>query len=100
MNGEDELLSLLDEAVTIVSKRGAMDVYCGFDTGAEFAAELRSLRERIAHRDWTALERAIGIFAPTGAWDDGVGASGMNLANRVMAVLDELDWRSPTRRGT
>src|ERR1700722_10090917 len=88
----DELLQMLDEAAALVSVYSTMSIYCGHDTGAEFAAELRSLRERVAKQDWSALGPLIGIFAPTGAWDDGVGREGMDLANRIMAVLDEIGW--------
>ena len=97
MTTVDELLQLLDEAIAVVSKYGEMNLYCGFDTGAEFAAELRSLRERIAHQDGSALDALVGIFAPTGAWDDGVGAPGVQLANKIMAVLKVL--RHPTEPG-
>jgi hypothetical protein len=97
---EDELLRLLDDAAAVVAGYGEMNLYCGFDTGAEFASELGSLRERVAQQDWSALGRLVGIFAPTGAWDDGVGAPGMHLANRVMAVLDEMEWLRRTRRCT
>ena len=43
MTGEGELLRLLDEAAALVAGYGKMNLYCGFATGAEFAAELRSL---------------------------------------------------------
>ena len=96
MAAEDELLRLLEDAAAVVAGYGQMNLYCGFDTGAE----LRSLRERVARQDWSALGRVIGIFAPTGAWDDAVGAPGMHLANRVMAVLDEMEWSRRIRRCT
>jgi hypothetical protein len=50
-------------------------IHCRHGTGAEFAAELRSLRERVARQDWSALGPLVGIFAPTGAWEDGFGRS-------------------------
>jgi hypothetical protein len=94
MAAEDELLRALDDAAAVVAGYGAMNLYCGFDTGTEFAAELRSLRERVARHDWSALGPLVVIFAPTGAWDDGVGAPGMHLANRVMAFLDQMSGRA------
>jgi hypothetical protein len=69
-------------------------MYCPFDTGAEFASHLRSLRERFAKGDRTVLGKLVGIFAPTGAWDDGIGEP-MELANRIMELLKELDWQNP-----
>ena len=92
MNLADKLLRLLDEAAEVVSGYSSMNVYCGYDTGAEFAADLRSLRERVARQDWSALKELVGIFAPTCAWDDGVGRPGMDLANRIMASLEEMGW--------
>ncbi len=92
MPSTNKLLALLDEAACMVSGYSTMNCYSGYDTGAEFAAEIQSLRERVAQQDWSALGMLIGIFAPTGAWDDGVGRPGMDLANRVMASLDEMDW--------
>jgi hypothetical protein len=86
----DELLRLLDDAAAVVSDYGEMNLYCGFDTGADFAAELQSLRDRVSRQDDSALGRLVGIFAPTGAWDDGVGEAGMELANRIMVELDEM----------
>ncbi len=96
----DELLRLLDQAETAVAGYAAMNVHCGYDTGAEFAAELRGLRERVARQDWSALGPLVGIFAPTGAWDDGVGGPGMHLANRIMAVLDQMEWSRLVSRGS
>jgi hypothetical protein len=93
MAAVDELLTMLDEAAKVVSGYSAMCMYCGYDTGEEFAAELRNLRERVARQDWSALRRLFAIFAPTGAWDDGVDCPGsMELADRIMAVLNEMDW--------
>jgi hypothetical protein len=92
MTPADELLALLDEATAIVAGHSSMNMFCGFDSGAEFAAELSFLRARMARQDRTALRELVGIFAPTGAWDDGVGESGMALANRVMELLDNLGW--------
>jgi hypothetical protein len=40
------------------------------------------------------LGKLVGIFAPTGAWDDGIGEP-MELANRIMELLKELDWQNP-----
>lgn len=100
MTAEEELLGLLDDAAKVVAGYGEMNLYCGFDTGAAFEAELRSLRDRVARQDWSALGPLVGIFAPTGAWDDGVGAPGMHLANRVIAVLDQMEWSRLTRRCT
>lgn len=92
MAGAHELLRLLDEVAAVVARYGAMNASCAFDTGSEFAAELRSLRDRVAREDWSALGPLVGIFAPTGAWDDGVGvgATDMGLANRIMALLDDM----------
>ncbi len=98
MAAVDELLQLLDEAAAVVAGYSAMNMFCGHDTGAEFAAELRSLRERVARQDWSALGLLVGIFAPTGEWDDGVGASGMDIANRVMDTLDRMQWQRLTKR--
>jgi hypothetical protein len=92
MAAADKLLRLLDEAEAVVAGYSTMSVYCGHDTGAEFAAELQSLRERVARQEWSALGPLVGIFAPTGAWDDGVGREGMDLANQIMAALDEMGW--------
>lgn len=92
MAAKDDLLRLLDDAVTIVSAYGEMNLFCGFDTGAEFAAELRSLHERVARNDWSALGSLVGIFAPTGAWDDGVGGGGGNIADQILQVLDQMQW--------
>lgn len=92
MRDAEKLLQLLEEAATLVSGYSSMSVYCGHESGAEFAAELLSLRERIARKDWSALGKLVGIFAPTGAWDDGVGIEGMELANRIMETLADMDW--------
>jgi hypothetical protein len=94
VGAEDELLRLLDDAAAIVAGYGDMNMFCPFDTGTEFATELRSLRNRVARQDWSAVGPLIGIFAPTGAWDDGVGAKGMDLANRVMAALEGVRGRA------
>lgn len=98
MIAPDELLRLLDDAAGVVSGYGAMNLFCPFDSGAEFAAELRPLRARVARQDWSALGPLVGIFAPTGAWDDGVGTNGMGLANRIVTVLDRLGWSRLTQR--
>ena len=90
----DELLRLLVEAEALVAGYSTMSVYCGRDSGADFAAELRGLREQVARRDWAALGPLVGIFAPTGAWDEGVGREGVDLADRIMAVLEEMGWSS------
>jgi hypothetical protein len=92
----DDLLALLDEAALFVSKYPAVGIYSGHDTGEEFAAEVRALRDRVARQDQSAYGRLVGIFAPTGAWDDGVGGDGSGIANRIMDVLDEMQWQRPT----
>jgi hypothetical protein len=86
----DELLRLLDEAAEAVAGCGELGMFCPFDTGAALAAELRSLRDRLVRGDRSAVGPLVSIFAPTGAWDDGVGAGGMDLANRIMAALDAV----------
>ncbi|WP_448563228.1 hypothetical protein [Trichothermofontia sp.] len=86
----DELLQLLDDAVAVYSE---MHRFWRFDTEAEFAAELGSLRERIAQQDWSAIEALVSIFAPTSTWDDSVGVPGMHIANRIMAALEKLQKR-------
>ncbi len=88
---EDELLRLLADAEAVVSEQGEINLSCGFKTKAELATELRSLRERIARQDWSALGSLVSIFAPTGAWDDAVGSSGMNLANHILQVLERME---------
>jgi hypothetical protein len=90
MTADDELLQLLDNATGIVAAYEAMNPHCGYDTGVEFAVELRTLRERVARHDRSVIGPLIAIFGPTGSWDEGVGPSGADLANRVMAVLDEI----------
>jgi hypothetical protein len=100
VTAEDKLLQLLDDATSVVAGYGEMNLFFGFDTGTEFATELRSLRERVAGKDWSALGPLVGIFAPTGAWDDGVGRPGMDLANRIMVVLDEMGWSRRTKSCT
>ena len=92
MSPADALLRLLDEAAMFVSSFPTVSFYSGHDTGGEFADELRSLRDRVARQDWSALGRLVGIFAPTGAWDDAVGSDGSSIANRIMDVLDKMQW--------
>jgi hypothetical protein len=90
----DELLRLLDEAAEAVAGCGELGMFCPFDTGDALAAELRSLGDRLVRGDRTAVGPLVGIFAPTGPWDDGVGAGGMDLANRIMASLDAVRDRT------
>ena len=99
MAAAEELLRLLDESASMVAGYSTMNIFCGYDTGAEFAVELRSLRERVARQDWSALGLLIAIFAPSCAWDDGVGSEGMAVADRIMAFLDEMDWSRLMKRG-
>lgn len=98
MTAAEHLVRLLDDAATVVSRYGEMNAYCRFDTGADFAAELRSLRDRVVRKDWSALGSLVSIFAPTGAWDDGVGREGMELANQIDGILNEMDWSNLIRR--
>jgi hypothetical protein len=72
------LFALLNEAIEHVSKIGE----------AEFAAELTSLRERIANQDRQALEAVWLIFAPTCKWDDMTRET--NIAHRVFEVVDAM----------
>ena len=85
MAAVDELLRLLEEAAAVVSNYGAMNLYCPFDTGAEFAAELQSLRERVARKDWSASDRwSASLLRP---------ARGMTeLVPRAWGLPTEL-WR-------
>ena len=96
----DNLLAMLDEAAIFVAKYPAVGICSGHDTGEEFAAELRALRDRVARQDWSSLGRLVGIFAPTGAWDDGVGGDGSDIANRITHVLDKMEWRRLLRGAT
>lgn len=90
MAAVDELLQLLAAAAEIVSGYGQMNAWCRFDTGAEFAAELRSLRDRVARRDGSALERIVPIFLPTGPWDEGVGLDAGFIADEILSRLNAV----------
>jgi hypothetical protein len=85
-----ELAELLGQATTVIDTLGELGLYCPFDTPAEFSTQVRALAGRVRGEEHAALRELISIFAPTGAWDDAVGFSGMDLANRVMALLDRL----------
>ena len=90
MSIADELCELLVAAAELVSDYGEMNLFCPFDSGSEFADEIQSLKSRVASGDLSATGKLVGIFAPTGAWDDGVGRQGMQLADRIMTLLDDL----------
>jgi hypothetical protein len=83
---------LLDRAAAVIGSLTELNLYCPFDTPAEFSARLRELSGRIRGQEHAALRDLISIFAPTGAWDDAVGFAGMDIANRVMVLLDQLRW--------
>ena len=67
-------------------------IYCRHGTGAEFAAELRSLRERVARQDWSALGPLVGIFAPTAVWDDGFGRPSARLPTNDARPRRGASW--------
>ena len=96
MSNADQLCELLVAAAELVSEYGELNLFCPFDSGSEFAGEIKSLRSRVAAGDFSALGALIGIFAPTGAWDDGVGREGMQLADRIMSLLDDLRQTLPS----
>jgi hypothetical protein len=95
MTGREVLLALLDEAIALVAAQERLGgFYVGHATAAEFAAELESLRNRVARGDRPALERVRGIFTATSAWDDtmstlqgAVGQKATDLANRIWVAL-------------
>jgi hypothetical protein len=87
-----ELADLLNRAAAVIDALEELGLYCPFDTPAEFSAQVRRLASRVREEEHAALRELIPIFAPTGAWDDAVGFSGMDLANRVMDLLDRLRW--------
>ncbi|HEY3789946.1 MAG TPA: hypothetical protein VGL71_13895 [Urbifossiella sp.] len=95
-----ELLHLLEEAEIFVCEFAKIGIYCGYETGKEFSVELRTLHNRLLHHDWSALGSVVGIFAPTGAWDDGIGVSGMHIANRIVAELDKMKWMELSSQGS
>jgi hypothetical protein len=89
----DELVALLGQAADAVEELPELSVYCYFDTPAAFAASLRAIAGRVSQMEREALDDAAVIFLPTGAWDDAMGLSGMDLANRIMRLLDHLRAR-------
>jgi hypothetical protein len=88
------LAELLDQAVAEISALRDVNLYGPFSTPGEFASHVRHLADRIRLRDRTALRELVPIFAPTGAWDDSLGSSGMDLANRIDELLDRLRWNA------
>jgi hypothetical protein len=89
-----ELAGLLDRAAAVIDSLVELNLYCPFDTPAEFSAQVRTLAARVRRQEHAALRELVSLFAPTGAWDDAVGFAGMDLANRVMALLDRLRWQA------
>jgi hypothetical protein len=85
-----ELARLLDQAAVVIDSLEELNLYCPFDTPADFSSRVRELAARIRREDHGALRELLPIFAPTGAWDDAIGLAGVDLANRVDALLDRL----------
>jgi hypothetical protein len=90
----DELAGLLADAAKVVDSLSELNIYCSFDTPAEFSTCIRELAARVKRRDHAALRELIPLFAPTGAWDDAIGFGGMDIANRIMELLDLLGWNA------
>jgi hypothetical protein len=88
------LAGWLDQAAAEIGALRDVNLYCPFSTPAEFASRVRELADRVRLRDRTALRELVPIFAPTGAWDDSLGSSGMDLANRIDELLDRLRWNA------
>jgi hypothetical protein len=89
-----ELAGLLTEAAAVIDSLSELNVYCPFDTPAEFSARVRELAGRVRGHEHVALRELIPLFSPTGAWDDAIGPAGMNLANRIDGLLDQLRWNA------
>jgi hypothetical protein len=94
MGAIDDLYRKLGEAIVLLREIGEInDIYCPYQSGAEFASVIELLRDRIAERDKTAMEELSLIFAPTGRWDDGVGLAGIELANQISNLLEQVRRR-------
>jgi hypothetical protein len=87
-----QLAGLLDQAATVIDSLKELNLYCPFDTATDFGARVREIAARVRREEHEALRELIVIFAPTGAWDDAIGRSGMDLANQVCALLNRLRW--------
>ena len=87
-----ELAELLTEAATVIDSVDELNMFCPFNSPTEFSSHVREIAGRVGRREHAVLRTLIPIFAPTGAWDDMGG--GMELANRVMALLDLLQWNA------
>ncbi len=90
---------LLDDATATVTCYGEMNVYCGL-TRRRFCRRVAFSPRASCPSRLVSLGPLVGIFAPTGAWDDGVGTAGMDLANKVMTVLDQIEWSRRTNQCT
>jgi hypothetical protein len=84
-----ELVAALDEAADFARSREDPDACGTRGSLVELAARIGSLSERIP-RERMALDELLPIFAPRGAWDRVVGASGKTLADHVTALRRQL----------
>jgi hypothetical protein len=88
----NQLAGLLTKAAAVIDSLLDLNIYVPYDTQAEFSAHVRKLATRVDRQEHAALRELIPIFAPTGAWDDAIGFEGMDIANRIMFFLDQLNW--------
>jgi hypothetical protein len=89
-----ELAGLLNQAAVAIDALSELSIFCPFDSPGEFSGRIRALAARVRAEEHVALRELITLFAPTGAWDDAMGAEGIDLAERVMALLDLLRWNA------
>ena len=89
-----QLAALLNEAAAVIDSLRDLSPYVPYDSPAEFSAHVRKLANRVNGQEHAVLRELIPIFAPTGEWDDAIGFGGMDIANRIDDLLDQLKWNA------
>lgn len=89
LNKRDHLIVLLDQAEELVSYyRGGYSTQ--FFSAQEFHAALAESIRLYKQGDETQLEKIYFWFAPTCCWDDFTGAEGMDIANKIFELTDNM----------
>ena len=91
-----ELDALIAKAERAVRSLDCRDWGIRFKTPDEFGDALVDALKRIHAGAPSGLHDLRSIFGPTGTWDDEIGVQGMDLANQVLLLTNELKKEMPT----